>query len=357
MTSTHTCTLDLPELPTKARLGHIIPGLASDSLLLVIKLCNAGCEVLFNKIGCTVKYRGRIVLTGNKCTKTGLWMVPISNKPTKTAQILTPPPQEVLNHLELAGWAQEVAANIHPTTSQPELPKYLHQILCSPPKTTLLRAINNHQLDSLPGLTHDLINRHLPPSTATEKGHMIRTCQGLRSTRADREGILDARQLVDNMNPTEHICTAVDDGMFCFAALADQNEHTIYSDLVGRFPVKLYSGMNYIFIAYIYTINAIIIRPMKSRSNEHMVKTFQDIYTYLQTKKLSPKLHVLDNECSKVVKTYINSQQVKIQLVEPHNHRVNAAETAVKAAKYHLISALATVDPDCPLQLWDRFLP
>lgn len=359
VTSTHTCTLDLPELPTKARLGHIILGLVSHSLLLVIKLCNAGCEVIFNKIGCIIKYGGKIVFTGDKCTKTGLWMVPISNKPTKLLQMLIPPPQEVLNHLELAGWAQETTANIHPTTAQPELAKYLHQhqIIFSLPKITLLKAINNHQLDSFPGLTYDLINKHLPQSTATEKGHMIRTRQGLRSTRADREGILDARKLVDNMNPTEQICTAVDNEMFYFAALADQNENPIYSDLAGRFPVRSYSGVNYIFIAYVYTINAIIIRPMKSRSDEHMVKTFQDIYTYLKTKNLSTKLHVLDNECSKAVKTYINSQQVKIQLVKPHNHRVNAAETAVKAAKYHLISALATVDSNCPLQLWDRFLP
>ena len=43
--------------------------------------------------------------------------------------------------------------------------------------------------------------------------------------------------------------------------------------------------------------------------------------------------------------------------MEPHNHRVNAAETAVKAAKYHLLAALATVDPQCPTQLWDKFLP
>ena len=43
--------------------------------------------------------------------------------------------------------------------------------------------------------------------------------------------------------------------------------------------------------------------------------------------------------------------------MEPHNHRVNAAETAVKTAKYHLLAALATVDPACPLQVWDEFIP
>ena len=43
--STHTCTLAIPELPDAARIGHIIPGLASHSFLSVVKLCNAGCEV------------------------------------------------------------------------------------------------------------------------------------------------------------------------------------------------------------------------------------------------------------------------------------------------------------------------
>ena len=36
--STHTCTLALPQLPAKARGGHIIPGLAAYSLLSVLLL-------------------------------------------------------------------------------------------------------------------------------------------------------------------------------------------------------------------------------------------------------------------------------------------------------------------------------
>ena len=75
--STHTCQLAIPELPDNARIGHIIPGLASHSLLSAVKLCNAGCEVSFTKIECIVKYRGRVVLKGHKCSKTGMWMVPL----------------------------------------------------------------------------------------------------------------------------------------------------------------------------------------------------------------------------------------------------------------------------------------
>ena len=54
--STHTGTLDLPGLPSAARRAHIIPGLASHSLISVVTLCNAGCDVLFTKIGCTITY-------------------------------------------------------------------------------------------------------------------------------------------------------------------------------------------------------------------------------------------------------------------------------------------------------------
>ena len=88
-----------------------------------------------------------------------------------------------------------------------------------------------------------------------------------------------------------------------------------------------------------------------------MAVAFKYVCTYLMDKQLAPKLHVLDNECSKAVQAYVKRQNTIIQLVEPYNHRVNAAETAVKAAKYHLLAALATVDPQCPTQLWDKFLP
>ena len=70
--STATCMLAMPDLPSKAREAHIIPGLSHHSLLLVVTLCNAGCDVKFTKIGCYVKYRGKIVMTGAKCTNTGL---------------------------------------------------------------------------------------------------------------------------------------------------------------------------------------------------------------------------------------------------------------------------------------------
>jgi hypothetical protein len=64
----------------------------------------------------------------------------------------------------------------------------------------------------------------------------------------------------------------------------------------------------------------------------------------------------MDNKCSATVERYIWSKKINIQLVPPHNHRVNAAEQAIATFKEHFIAALATVDQLCPLQLWDEFL-
>ena len=78
--------------------------------------------------------------------------------------------------------------------------------------------------------------------------------------------------------------------------------------------------MQYIFVCYVYESNAILVRPMKSRSDECMVAAYQDVYEYLEATGFKPTLNVTDNECSKAVQTYIKSQNVDWQLVEPDNH-------------------------------------
>ena len=96
---------------------------------------------------------------------------------------------------------------------------------------------------------------------------------------------------------------------------------------------------------------------MKGHTDDHMVAVFQDICDYLHKQNLTPALHVMDNECSKAIKNFIKKENANIQLVEPHNHRLNAADPAVKAVKYHTIAGLATVDITCPLRLWCKFVP
>ena len=222
-----------------------------------------------------------------------------------------------------------------------ELAKYHHQSVCSPPKSSFLRAISNKQFRSFTGLTYLLISKRLPPSTATEKGHMIRQQSGVQSTRHNRQEILDARQAVDDLNLPQQLCTALEDCMYCFAVLGDMTSGTIYTDLCGLFPVTSYRGMKYIFVAYIYKCNSVLMRPMKGRTDKDMVEVFQDIYGYLRERDLTPALHVMDNKCSKAIKTFIQKEKVDIQLVEPPNHRVSSRRCLESLRPYLCLTGLS----------------
>ena len=65
----------------------------------------------------------------------------------------------------------------------------------------------------------------------------------------------------------------------------------------------------------------------------------------------------MDNKCSKAVKEYITGNNIDIELSPSKNHHLNGpGERAVGTYKAHFISTLATIDPNCPMQLWDIFL-
>jgi hypothetical protein len=71
----------------------------------------------------------------------------------------------------------------------------------------------------------------------------------------------------------------------------------------------------------------------------------------------SPTLHILDNECSHVMKQAFAKHSVNFQLVPPHVHRRNAAERAIQTWKNHFSAGLATCDPKFPLTMWDQLMP
>ena len=205
VSSTHTCTLAIPQLPTRAREGHIILGLVSHSIMSVVKLFNAGCEVTFINIYCQVKHLGRIVLRGSKCTSTGLWMIKLTKSAKATPSISNPHQIKTANTL-FQPTTEQIVNNVMPTSSNPVLAMYHHQKLGYLRVPTIVKACRNNQLNTFPGLNSKLILCHLLPSRATAKGHMIRTRSGIKSTRNNRAEILDARLQVDGVNPPQEIC-------------------------------------------------------------------------------------------------------------------------------------------------------
>jgi hypothetical protein len=63
------------------------------------------------------------------------------------------------------------------------------------------------------------------------------------------------------------------------------------------------------------------------------------------------------NQATKFIKKYLTKEECMIQLVEPHNHRVNVAKRTIQMFKVAFIAALATTNSDFLIQLWDCLTP
>ena len=94
----------------------------------------------------------------------------------------------------------------------------------------------------------------------------------------------------------------------------------IFTDQTGRFPITSSRGYKYIMIAYDYDSNTILAEPIKPRKRLQIKDAYQKMRKLLCSRELTPRTHVLDNECSKVLKEYMEGDDETFQLVPPHLH-------------------------------------
>jgi hypothetical protein len=336
ITSSHTCDLDVATLPPAARDGHILPGLASHSLLSMAKLCDNGCTVLFDSNRCRVQHKQQTIMEGPRDPTTKLWLLP-----------LCPNPRPVLTTSSTANPHFGNAAQ--QTSTKSDLIQYLHAACFSPSPTTWTNAIANNQFTTWPGLTTRAVKRYLPPSLATAKGHLDKNRRNTRSTKCTPTPLATDTDMCPKREEKTHAHFA------CFG-MADNKGQIVYTDLTGAFPVTSNSGNKYLLIIYDYDSNAILCEPMKKRCDSEALRAYEHLYQELIQHGSKPTLNIMDNEASTAIKRAIRDSGAKYQLVEPHNHRVNAAERAIRTFKNHLIAGLASTDPRFPIALWDKLL-
>jgi hypothetical protein len=142
--------------------------------------------------------------------------------------------------------------------------------------------------------------------------------------------------------------------MFCFGAFANRNSGIVYHDLTGSFLFMSYDGSVCFFILYHYKSNSILVTPIVGLDNVSIFQAYKQQFEMLKAKGVKPKLNILDNQATKHIKKYLTENECKLQLVEPHKHRVNAAKRAIQTFKDAFIPALAMTDGNFPLQLWDK---
>ena len=170
MKATHQVQATLsPKLSAKAQEGHVLDGLTTGSLVSIGKLCDDDCIALFTKYNVRIVKNGEVIIEGRRNPNNGLYMIPLSpRQPTPIAEA----PKKSLKALSMIRCAKTKA----------DLAAFLHGTLGSPVISTLLRAIKRGHFTHWPGLTEELIRKHLPKSLATAKGHMRGQQQGIAST-------------------------------------------------------------------------------------------------------------------------------------------------------------------------------
>ena len=124
----------------------------------------------------------------------------------------------------------------------------------------------------------------------------------------------------------------------------------IYTDLTMAFPVTSARGNKLLYIAYSYDANGIIWEPMKSKNDSEMSRVFKTVYEKLEKRGIKSKFHIMDNEASITVMSWLEQNKVDAQKVSPQNHRANTAEIMIKTAKHHFIAGLAGTDEKYPIR-------
>jgi hypothetical protein len=338
--ATHTCELDLPGLPQSARLGHIFSDFAH-ALLSIPVLADHDCITTFDKHTVTVRHNDTIILRGHRDTHTGMWKVPLTAPSAEPPTTTTNPYSWPNATTPDTAPTQHSANSAYHAQTKSDLVRFLHGAAGFPVPSTWAAAVDAGHYTTWPGLTAALINKHLPKSEATIKGHMQQQRQNIRSTQPKAA-------------PTD-ATTPDAKCQFVYAAIVDATGR-IDTDLTGRFPVTASSGNKYIFLLYDYDSSAIIVEAISSRSDKEILRAYNKLHQYLVTRGCQPKLQRMDNEASAALKRTIREKDMEYQIAPPHMHRRLAAERAIQTFKNHFVAILCGTDPGFPTNQWDKLL-
>jgi hypothetical protein len=239
--------------------------MANHFLLSVVQLYNKGYIVTFKQDTVTICNSGSShLLSGPRDVNTRLWHINL---------------KQTNNHIP-----KSIANNMYELRDIGALVYYLHKALFSPTKAAMLQAIKDGHLITWPGLTEEAINKHLKLTPATAMGHMNQRRQNIRST---SKAPIEKQQTPDtDLGTKNHL---VYDGV------VDQGQ--LYTDLMGKFPVRSSKGNSYVMVCYIYDCNYVKFIPMKSRSawngSKHMTAFIKSSQSKVSSRsfKLSSTRH------------------------------------------------------------------
>ena len=215
--------------------------------------------------------------------------------------------------------------------------QYLHRCAFGTAVHTWTKAINAEYFATWPGLTSELVRKHLPKLLETAKGHLKQDRKNIRLTKisvATAPLVLPSQQAP----PAQYHQVSVETVELTGKVSTDQTD---------RFPVTSSRGSKYLMVLYDHDSNAIIPEPIKSRSEAELIRAYSVLHYKLTNRGLRPKFQMLDNECPAGLKDYIRHEGITFQIVPPHLHRKTLLSKLSRPSRTTLLMA----SPDVTLIL------
>ena len=352
---------ELRELPfnlrAPARDVHMLPGVRH-TLLSMNRFAEAGYISIFDEdevniydaTNTEITVSRGAILRGWRDASSGLWRIPLIPNPVdedSDTTLMSATPDQALQASQPP--PTEDVLNVYEVKTKPELIRYYHAAAGFPTKATWLAAITNSHYASWPGLNAAVAAKYFPESDEMWRGHGRKIQSGLRSTKTAITQEENEVPAGPTKSKTRTIFSRTYD-------LHDDLQRKMYTDQTGKFPITSYRGNQYIMVLVELDGNAIMVEPMKKRNSGEMVRAYNVLVSRLKARGLAPKMHILDNECSKEFAAAIEDNGMDYQLVPPHDHRRNIAEKAIQVFKDHFVAVLCGTAEHFPMRLWCRLL-
>jgi hypothetical protein len=276
---------------------------------------------------------------------TDLWTLPIITKEQFATPTILPafPGPIIYRHPALASFTHSIRTWMN-------LVEFAHQPLGDPWISTLLKAVRRGFLNGCPNMSKKMILKYLNLSPATAKGHMKRPCQGIQSTTPknvvtppapsieaspiqmlppplfvascdlwghwiEQQVVPHGPNLVINDNRDKTIAN-----VFAFGAFTDKNSSIMYHNLTGLFPFVSLDGSVGFFVLYHYKLNSILMDPITGLDDKTIFDVYKKQFDNLTKRGFKVKLNEMDNQATKYIKHFLDKNNCKLQLIEPHNH-------------------------------------
>jgi hypothetical protein len=77
---------------------------------------------------------------------------------------------------------------------------------------------------------------------------------------------------------------------------------------------------------YHYKASAIMATPITGLDDVCIFNAYKLNFDDLKRKGYKPMLNIINNQATTYIKKFLTKEECQLQMVEPHNHRVNAAK-------------------------------